>query len=630
VQRAPLLLAVPLALLGGAPRAVGAPPDEDDLRGRLATHGFENVAVQAAPGETVVWFENRIYRDELTALGAAALLAAPDIPPSDVLTLVPQNLGRPLLSLSAPSGSWEALVRGRVPPEELGRELRIGPGRPIGGAARERSSRGNADAAIRPLWRFELGRPDDVFQSTFSLAPEITMSPFSGTLLTGQLLIRVKNDLEPEASDVAPGRCTLSWTGWLPEQVLAAASAGIFPDDRWGVAAETARLFLDGWLELGAGGDLSGRLEFTKDAILYSPLESWSAFAQATGRAPRVDLEVRGSVARFLEGDPGVRLDVGRRFHEARVAFFGIKTEAATVGGMLLAFPLPVKRQMHPRRLRPVTVSAFPIEYRDKLGNIGRQLSHFHDVDWVRKGLLPTYVRNNLGDLRRADPGAAPARAAATEGEEGWLSLHGTSGLVVTPTAEVAPDATLRLGYSFMDAKWVPHGRGEFDNEIWFLNFGFLPRVEVTVRATVLPGSRLTRFDDAPIVDRMGSARLQLLRPGRFPGIALGVDDVRGTRYYHSLYAVGTQRVVWDAAGLDLRASVGFGSRALEARNHLLDGVFGGLETRVFRTVSFVADHDTEKWNAGVRVRLLGRISAQVAWLDLEIPSAGMGLLHRL
>jgi hypothetical protein len=405
MRRSALLLALPLAPLAGADRAPAASPDASAaIRDRLVEHGFENVAVQATGGETVVWFENRIYRDELTSLGVAAALAARDLPAADTLTLVPQNLGLPLLSLSAPSASWAQLVRGGVSPEEFRGDLRISPGRSLAGTARAHPPRWKTDVAVRPLWRFELGRPDDVFRSTFALAPEITMSPMSGALLTGQLLIRVKDDLDPEASDVAPGRCTVSGTGWLPRSVLVAGSAGIFPDDRWGVAGEAARVFLDGWLELGAGGDWSGRLEFTEDAILYSGLESWSAFAQATGRTPRVDLEVRGAFARFLEGDLGVRLDVARRFHEARVAFFGVKTEAETVGGMQLALPLPVKRQMQPRHLRPVTVSTFPIEYRDKLGNVGRQLSHFHDVDWVRKGLLPTYVRNNLGDLRRALP----------------------------------------------------------------------------------------------------------------------------------------------------------------------------------------------------------------------------------
>jgi len=223
---------------------------------------------------------------------------------------------------------------------------------------------------------------------------------------------------------------------------------------------------------------------------------------------------------------------------------------------------------------------------------------------------------------------AAAGTADAGDGS-GWLALHGMSGLVLTPTAEVAADATVRVGYSFMDREWVPHGRGQFDNELYFLNFGFLPRVEITVRATVLPGSRLSRFDDAPIVDRLGSARLQLLRPGRFPAVAVGVDDLRGTRFYHSLYVVGTHGVGLGSAALELRGSLGFGSRALDAANHLLDGVFGGLELRGLEAASVVVEHDTEKWNGAARVRLFGHVSAQLAWLDLEIPSWGAAWTHR-
>jgi hypothetical protein len=43
------------------------------------------------------------------------------------------------------------------------------------------------------------------------------MSPLSGTLLTGQLLVRVKNDLEPEARDVAAYVWSISHA-WLPSR----------------------------------------------------------------------------------------------------------------------------------------------------------------------------------------------------------------------------------------------------------------------------------------------------------------------------------------------------------------------------------------------------------------------------
>jgi len=405
VHRIAQHLAVSLLAIAadGGPAASASPDREASVRDRLVAHGFENVAVRATPDETVVWYENRIYRYELTALGVAAALAA-DEAPGPRLTLVPSSLGLPVLSVSAPAEAWTGVVRGRVSADAFRAVLEIGPGPPLPTSAVAHSSRWKADVAVRPLFAFELGRPDDVFRSSFALAPEITLSPFPGSLLTGQLVIRLTNDLQPDAADVAPGRSTLSWAARVPGSVLFAASGGIFPDDRWGFAAEGSRLLFDGLLELVAGGDLSGRLEFTHDAVLYSSLEGWSLFGAATGRTPGVDLEVRGSVARFLEGDLGVRLDVARRFHETRVAFFGIKTEAATVGGVQLAVPLPVKRQLPPRRLRPATVPSFPIEYRDTLGDIGRQVNHFNDTEWVRKGLLPTFVRNNVGDLRRAAP----------------------------------------------------------------------------------------------------------------------------------------------------------------------------------------------------------------------------------
>ena len=212
----------------------------------------------------------------------------------------------------------------------------------------------------------------------------------------------------------------------------------------------------------------------------------------------------------------------------------------------------------------------------------------------------------------------APASSTSAPPAQGWGNLHGMSGLLLTPTAEVADDASVRIGYTFMDKKWSYHFRGEASNELYYLSFGFLPRVELTVRASVLPGTRLSRFDDAPIVDRMGSVRLQLLRGGRWPGLAVGIDDIRGTRFYHSLYAVGTQGVELSSGTLDVRASLGFGSRELEARNYLLDGFFGGVELRLVRPLSIAIDFDTEKWNSGARLLLFRRVSVYLAWLDLE------------
>jgi hypothetical protein len=367
---------------------------------QLIERGFENVAVREDGQELIVWYENRVFRYEMTALGVVAAIASAEMQPAQGLTLVPQNLGIPLLSLSAPAETWRRFLAGSESPASFRAGLRVG--RALKPREIAHSSYWKADFAARPLLAFELGRPTDTLQYMFAIAPELTLSPFGGSLLTGQIVIRLTDELDPFSSVVSLGRSTLSWAGWIPGSSLVALSGGILSVDRYGFAGEISRLAFGGRLEISGGGDLSGNLKFTDDAILYSSLDKWSAFVAATGRTPGPDLELRGSLARFMEGDLGVRMDLARRFHETTVGFFGIKTENDAVAGLRMTFPLPLRRLPYPRRVRLATVPAFPIVYRNSLGSIGDQVPLFNDTEWVRKGMFPTFVLNNVEDLRTA------------------------------------------------------------------------------------------------------------------------------------------------------------------------------------------------------------------------------------
>jgi hypothetical protein len=59
------------------------------------------------------------------------------------------------------------------------------------------------------------------------------------------------------------------------------------------------------------------------------------------------------------------------------------------------------------------------------------------------------------------------------------LSLNGTSGMLMTPTADIAADRTLAAGVSFVDKKWAVDYRGLFDNVAYFATLGYLPRLEI-------------------------------------------------------------------------------------------------------------------------------------------------------
>jgi len=420
------LLGLPLLAPGAAAQAQGDPGPA--VVAAMTGQGFENLGVETDGGVTTVWFENRVYRYDMTAIGAAALVAGRKLDPASVLELVPENRGVPLIALSAPVRQWLDFLEGRTDAGTFREELAVDQGhrrngRPLVFRGRmENASRYRIDLAVRPLFDFQLGKADDPFEYTLSAAPEATMSPFPGGLLTLQAAIRFHNDFDPCGSEdpcgpaVVPVRNTLSWGGWLPRRWLLAASAGTFPGDRYGLAAQLGKLFWDGRLELWGGGDLSGKLLFLDNVVEYSNLKQWSAFAAATHRLRGIDLETTVTVGRFREGRGAVRVDLARRLHEFEVGFFFIQSFQKVpvsqddnigddnIGGVTLRVPLPLRKVGKPAAVRPVTVPAFPFSYRESVEPIGIQIPQFDNLDRLRKRLYPTFILNNLEDLRRGRP----------------------------------------------------------------------------------------------------------------------------------------------------------------------------------------------------------------------------------
>jgi len=218
-----------------------------------------------------------------------------------------------------------------------------------------------------------------------------------------------------------------------------------------------------------------------------------------------------------------------------------------------------------------------------------------------------------------------PAPVRAGDGYVVPSDLRGMTGLINTPTADVLPNGTVRFGFSLVDKQWAYHARGRTDNNHYFLSVGFLPRVEVSVLASYFPHDKLSIFlEGEGTVDRGGSGRILLLDEGHTrPAVAVGIDDARGTRRFHALYVVGSKWLRRPDLPVAAHFSAGYGSTALRAKNHILDGVFGGGEVVVRNTVSVALDYDTEKWNTSIRLIAFHRLAAHFAFLHLEAPAGG-------
>jgi hypothetical protein len=212
-------------------------------------------------------------------------------------------------------------------------------------------------------------------------------------------------------------------------------------------------------------------------------------------------------------------------------------------------------------------------------------------------------------------------RAAA---EMTSLSVNGTSGLLMTPTADIVSDGILVAGASFVDKKWAVGRRGLNDNLSYFVTLGYLPRIELSVRLTVFSGSTFV-LPGRSVVDRVLSVKALLVREGElWPAVAVGGEDIVGTKRFHTLFGVLSKDLNLGVLG-SFKIHAGAGTDWIDAPNHPLDGVFGGATKRFWKRAEVLFEYDTDKVNAGFGFEPLSFARILLSAVNLE---SFAGALH--
>jgi hypothetical protein len=199
------------------------------------------------------------------------------------------------------------------------------------------------------------------------------------------------------------------------------------------------------------------------------------------------------------------------------------------------------------------------------------------------------------------------------------LSLSGTSGMLMTPTADIAADRSFTAGMLFVDKKEAVEYRDSFDNLAYFVTLGYLPRIEISMRLTVfLESSFSLEEPDRLIKDRMFSVKIQAFEEnGHWPALALGSEDLTGTKRFHTLFAVASKGLSLGRAG-PMRLHLGAGTDWIDAENYPLKGVFGGLAKALWKGGELLAEYDTDKVNIGLRVEPVSSVTLLVSALNAE------------
>ena len=239
--------------------------------------------------------------------------------------------------------------------------------------------------------------------------------------------------------------------------------------------------------------------------------------------------------------------------------------------------------------------------------------------------MIPSSRRRTAGGRTLA---AAVALLLSISRPASAQALTGTTGLVTIPTARMADDRSLMVGAHLVDRRHHNSPYGDNAALMEFATVGFLPFLEV--------GLRLTRVLDTPrqgVGDRMVSVRLRLLEEGaRRPAVVVGAHDLLGTRIYHATYVVASREVAPVPVAGTVGLHLGYGGDWLPVpvHAHQFKGAFGGVSVSPRPWIALMAEHDAERLNAGVRLRLFGRVTLLGALHGLEDLSGGISYTQPL
>jgi hypothetical protein len=603
-------------------RSPGAPDSAVAIE--IAREGLESVVAGRLGSSLSVAYENRRYRQPAIALGHVARMAGEsEFPPRD-LQGIERRLGLP--SAAMPFRAGEAPDRVLYPGDPS--FPAPPPGRRWG--ATERS----LDLVLRPLLTYEIGRLYDPLLIRFDLAPELRINPWPGARASASLVIPVRNDftpdeIHPDIDNVRPGVSILEQYAWLRWSLLASACGGVFDDNRYGLSAGLARPMAGGLVWLDTQADLTGFLAFPDSGVTYSTPERWTGFASLTLRPFSVPASLRVRAQRFLYGDQGLEVQVERSLGDVDLALYAQRIEGSNVGGVRLSLPLPPLDRGVGGPVRLGLSERFDIGYRDEVSTDGIPISGVASREEMLRKLDTSSLRANRD--RHSMAAGIPVERTTRPPEP--VSLTGMTGMINTPWCGVMPDGAVELGYNRISKEAAYDHRGENRNDVYYAAVGFLPHTELGLRWTVIPGLKAFASDvpDSKLTDadRMVSGRIEVLppRPGR-PGLALGIEDARGTRRFHSEYVVaGMESLTWP---LHTRLTLGYAFTALTASRYTLDGVFGAVSVRPWRAILAALEHDSERVNGLLGVDAGLGFRARFALVELRHPAVGLGWSHSL
>lgn len=376
---------------------------------KLQQLGMENIRTASVNGNTIVAFENNVYRGTYRGIGKAIIAALEGVNGGELQMVVLDN-NIPQLCITLPEKLITPYKDKQITLAQVYQQMGISYDTEEAMRMLKKthktinSSAGKVDVVVYPEVKLENSSFDRLYTYYVNLAPAVEMALWKGAELTAQVIFPIATNLKGQYEKIRPGVIALSQEFYFGKGFLGRVAAGNFTNNRMGVQAEMKYRTANGRLELGAMAGSSVQSIITNNEGWYiSRKQRINAAIKASVYEPHFNLQFDLQASRYLYGDYGVRGDCTRHFGEYAIGVYGMYTDGEINGGFHFAIPLPGKKWSHNRGIRIRPADYFAMEYSmtswgryvdEKMGQTYKtrpdenRSSHFFQPEYIRYFLI--------------------------------------------------------------------------------------------------------------------------------------------------------------------------------------------------------------------------------------------------
>ena len=187
-------------------------------------------------------------------------------------------------------------------------------------------------------------------------------------------------------------------------------------------------------------------------------------------------------------------------------------------------------------------------------------------------------------------------------------STLGVTGLLNSPSAEMSPDGTVKIGGNFLPQGFLPD-TWDYNTFNYFLNITPVPFAEIAITNTALDNFNIGRITNQ---DRAICIRLRPLKEGKYwPAVVVGSNDVlstysgieagTGNKFFGTTYLALSKH--FDLFGNVLGIHTAY-NIPVSVHSQQKFPISGGVSftPKFYKDLNIIAEYDTKNFNIGANV----------------------------